>query len=55
MVRILVGTLLEANYRKMTKDDLMEILLSKNRRLAGPTAPPYGLYLNEVFYEEFVL
>lgn len=55
MVRILVGTLLEANYRKMTKDDLMEILLSKNRRLAGPTAPPYGLYLNKVFYEEFVL
>ena len=55
MVRILVGTLLEANYHKIKKDDLIEILLSKDRKFAGDTAPACGLYLNKVFYEEFII
>ena len=29
-----------------------EIILSGNREKAGATAPPQGLYLKEVFYNE---
>ena len=31
---------------------LAELLASRARHLAGPTAPPQGLYLVEVFYGE---
>ena len=33
---------------------LAELLESGARHLAGPTAPPQGLYLVEVFYENAV-
>ena len=33
-----------------SSDFLPEIINSKNREKAGPTAPPEGLYLNKVFY-----
>ncbi|NVJ23425.1 tRNA pseudouridine(38-40) synthase TruA, partial [Myxococcus sp. AM011] len=29
-----------------------EVLASRNRKLAGQTAPPQGLVLEEVFYAE---
>ncbi|MGN0298962.1 MAG: tRNA pseudouridine(38-40) synthase TruA, partial [Lachnospiraceae bacterium] len=50
MIRILVGTLLEVGYGRMTPEQVKEILESKNRSLAGPTAPPEGLCLMEVDY-----
>lgn len=50
MVRIIVGTLLYVNEKKIDPDDLPYIIESKNRDLAGPTARPEGLFLNEVFY-----
>lgn len=50
MVRIMVGTLLFVNEGKIKKDELKNVILSKNRKLAGKTAPPQGLYLNDVFY-----
>lgn len=50
MVRIMVGTLLFVNEEKIKKDELKNVILSKNRKLAGKTAPPQGLYLNDVKY-----
>jgi len=52
MVRILTGTLLYVAQGKFAPQQIPEILAAKDRSLAGPTAPPQGLYLNRVFYEE---
>ena len=52
MVRIIAGTLSEVGEGKLTSHDVKDIIRFKNRRLAGRTAPPDGLYLNRVFYEE---
>lgn len=50
MVRIMVGTLLRVSQGKIKPDDIPKIIRSKNRKFAGPTAPPQGLYLNSIFY-----
>jgi tRNA pseudouridine38-40 synthase len=52
MVRSLVGTMVEAGRGKAAPAILAELLQNHARHLAGPTAPPQGLYLVEVFYEE---
>lgn len=52
MVRIIAGTLSEVGEGKLTAHDVKDIIRSKDRRLAGRTAPPDGLYLNRVFYEK---
>ncbi len=52
MVRILVGTALWVSEGKLEPDDFKNIIESKNRALAGKTAPPHGLYLNKVFYKK---
>ena len=51
MVRSLVGTMVEVGRGKAPPTILAELLESGARHLAGPTAPPQGLYLVEVFYE----
>ena len=50
MVRIMVGTLLRVSQGKIKPGDIPSIISSKKRSLAGPTAPPQGLYLNRIFY-----
>ena len=52
MVRSLVGTMVEIGQGKAAPELLAELLKSRARHLAGPTAPPQGLYLVEVFYGE---
>lgn len=52
MVRILVGTMLRIAEGKWEPDDMGRILNAADRRAAGPTAPPQGLYLNRVFYKD---
>ena len=54
MVRIMLGTLLRVQQGKITADDIPKILKAKDRSLAGPTAPPWGLYLNKVFYPNWM-
>ena len=49
-VRNMVGVLLEIGEGKRKSEDILEILEAKDRRKAGITAPPEGLYLNDVFY-----
>lgn len=52
MVRSMVGTMVEVGRGKAPPTILAELLTSGARHLAGPTAPPQGLYLVEVFYGE---
>lgn len=52
MVRTIAGTLMEAGMGKFDRAGIQRILESKERRLAGPTAPPEGLYLVRVLYAE---
>jgi tRNA pseudouridine38-40 synthase len=50
MVRIIVGTLIDVGMGRITSNDILSIIESKDRRRAGRTAPAHGLYLVEVFY-----
>ena len=50
MVRTIVGTLVEVGKGKLQPEMVREILEKKERRLAGPTAPPQGLFLKKIFY-----
>ncbi len=50
MVRIMVGTLLFINEGKIKEGELEAVIKSQNRKRAGKTAPPQGLYLNKVKY-----
>jgi tRNA pseudouridine38-40 synthase len=50
MVRNIVGTLVEAGLGKITPGDVKRILDSKDRNLAGITAPAHGLFLMAVKY-----
>jgi tRNA pseudouridine38-40 synthase len=52
MVRIIVGTLVEVARGIREPDEVARILASCDRTNAGPTAPPHGLYLARVTYEE---
>jgi len=50
MVRILSGTLLYVGLGKFKPEDMKTILKSKDRKKAGPTLPPNGLFMVKVFY-----
>jgi len=51
MVRNIVGTLLYVGCGKLSAEEMPEIIKSKNRTLAGVTAPAHGLILKKVFYD----
>ena len=50
MVRNIMGTLIEVGRHKITPDEIQAIRRSKDRNLAGPTAPAHGLVLMKVDY-----
>jgi tRNA pseudouridine38-40 synthase len=50
MIRILTGTLVYAGTGKITPAQVTAILQSKDRKKAGPTLPPTGLFLVRVDY-----
>lgn len=52
MVRIITGTLVDIGQGKTAPGDIKDIIEAKDRTAAGHTAPPYGLYLAEVYYED---
>lgn len=50
MVRNLIGTLVEVGTGRLTQEGFAAILHGRDRKAAGKTAPPQGLYLMEVKY-----
>jgi tRNA pseudouridine38-40 synthase len=50
MVRIIVGTLIDVAYDRLEPQKITNVIESCDRRNAGMTAPPDGLYLNKVSY-----
>lgn len=52
MVRIIAGTLIEAGRGALKPERMGDILAGCDRSLAGPTAPPQGLTLMGIEYEE---
>ncbi len=52
MVRIIAGTLLAVSDGKILPEEIPVIIEGTDRRLAGATLPPDGLYLNRVVYPE---
>ena len=49
-VRITIGTLKQIGEHKHPPEHIKELLDKQDRRIAGVTAPPYGLYLTGVDY-----
>ncbi len=52
MVRILAGNLCEVGQGKKSGEDLLQLLAGRDRTLGAMTAPPEGLCLEEVIYDE---
>ena len=50
MVRIISGTLLEVGYGRILPGDIPSVTDACSRPAAGPTLPPYALYLCDVEY-----
>jgi tRNA pseudouridine38-40 synthase len=51
MVRIIIGTVVDVGKGKITIKQVEEALKNQNRSSAGHTAPPQGLFLEEVRYK----
>ncbi|MEG1980278.1 MAG: tRNA pseudouridine synthase A, partial [Victivallaceae bacterium] len=52
MIRCLTGALEAVGRGRISRTDLERILAAKNRSMAPETAPPQGLFLMKVFYDE---
>jgi len=52
MVRALVGTMVDVGRGYLSLEEFEGIIEAKDRRKAGMAAPPQGLFLEEVLYEE---
>ncbi len=55
MVRAMVGTCVYAAEGKFSPDDVPAILEGRCRTNGGPTAPPGGLYMTKLWYNEDIL
>jgi len=53
MVRVMVAALVKVGEGKLRPEEVKEILEEKNRERAPFLAPPDGLYLEKVFYEDY--
>lgn len=51
MIRIIVGTLIHVGTGRIKSIDVEKIIEGRKRSLAGPTAPPQGLFLEKVYYD----
>jgi tRNA pseudouridine38-40 synthase len=52
MVRIIAGTLVEVGLGRRAPGEIDAILAARDRRAAGGTAPPQGLYLQWIKFKE---
>lgn len=55
MVRAIVGTLIEVGEGKTSIEEFEEIIKSKDRCEAGPSAPAQGLFLTAVTYPKSII
>ena len=53
MVRNIVGTLVDVGLGRISPEGFQGILTSRDRKQAGITAPPHGLFLREVKYRPY--
>jgi tRNA pseudouridine38-40 synthase len=51
MVRNIVGTLLQTELNGRDPQSIPTLIAARDRKQAGPSVPPQGLYLSEVFYD----
>lgn len=51
MIRNIVGTLLMVGQGRLSLAEWAAVFASRDRRQAGPTAPPHGLYLETISYD----
>ena len=54
MVRAIMGTVVYAGLAKIEPEDIPSLLDNGDRRLTGPTMPPQGLYMSQVWYDGVV-
>lgn len=54
MVRAIVGTLIDIGKKKISLDDFVQIIESKNRSDAGVSVPAHGLYLENITYPDTI-
>lgn len=52
MVRIMTGTLVDIGRGKLSPDCMADIMNAGSRAAAGHTAPPQGLYMARVYFDE---
>jgi tRNA pseudouridine38-40 synthase len=52
MVRIIAGNMRDVGLRRITPDHVKRVLESRDRTLGAMTAPPHGLTLEEVIYDD---
>ena len=52
MARAMVGTVVYAAEGKVPPEAVTDILNGKKRTAAGPTAPPGGLYMTQLWYDD---
>ncbi len=50
MVRNIAGTIIEVGKGRLRSEAMLELLNARDRRLAGPTAPARGLFLERINY-----
>ncbi len=50
MVRTITGMLVEVGLGKRAPESVRELLKARDRKLAGKTAPPQGLFLVRIYY-----
>ena len=55
MVRAVVGTLLEVGKERMTLDEFINVIESRDRMKAGASVKAKGLYLTRVTYPDSIL
>ena len=51
-MRILAGTIIEVGAGERRADDVPAMIAARDRRSAGKTAPPQGLYLQWIKHDD---
>jgi len=54
MVRAIVGTLIDVGLGKLSLDEFVRIIESKNRSEAGVSVPAHGLFLTNITYDKSI-